>query len=218
MIQRDWIKVSIENLSDQEIRPDTLYTRYSFGKSTLHISFYPGWNDYTQTWSINSNNLQLTFDTYRIEMINDTGLIISIQGFRLIKFLSEEYLSGKAEHLDSIGLYNDKPLFRANYYITPRYRKGSLRDYVQKELEGFHITKANYFSATFIVTEEGRVESVVIRKGITEAFDAMVMKTLLKTSKDWIPAKFRGKPIQTEMIYEIKYLDALNPHKLGSLQ
>ena len=63
MIQRDWIKMSIENLSDRPIEPDTIFTRYSFGKSTLHISFYTGWNNYIQTWSVSSNNLQLTFDT-----------------------------------------------------------------------------------------------------------------------------------------------------------
>jgi len=67
MIQRDWIKVSIQNLSDRQTGPDTLYTRYSFGKSALHISFYPGWNDYIQTWRLRGNNLTVGFDTYRIE-------------------------------------------------------------------------------------------------------------------------------------------------------
>ena len=45
-IQRSWIKTSIENLSNTPIEPDTLYTRYTFEKSSLNISFYPGWDDY----------------------------------------------------------------------------------------------------------------------------------------------------------------------------
>jgi hypothetical protein len=219
VIQRDWIKVSLENLSNQDIGPDTLYTRYSFSKSNLNMSFYPGWNDYTQTWTRSGNNLTLGFDTYNVELLNDTALIIALDGFRRLKFLSEEYLSSKEQYLDSIGQYNSKPLFKANNYITPRYKgQGSFRDYVQKDLEGYNIKKAAYFLATFIVTEDGRVENVIVRKGITEGFDAAVTKQLLKSSKHWTPARFKGKPIQAEMIYEIKYLDALTPHNSGTLQ
>jgi hypothetical protein len=72
--------------------------------------------------------------------------------------------------------------------------------------------------ATFIVTEEGKVENVIVRKGITGGFDAAVTKQLLKTSKNWTPAHFKGKPVQTEMMYEIKYLDALTPYNSGILQ
>lgn len=219
MIRRDWIKVSTENLSNQEISPDTLYTRYSFGKSSLYISFYPGWNDHTQTWSSNNNNLIIGFDTYKVELLHDTALIIALDGFRRFKFLSEEYLSSKEQYLDSIGQYNNKPLFKANNYITPRYKgKGSFRDYVQNDLEGYNIKKASYFLATFIVTENGKVENIVIRSGITEGFDAEVKRKLSNSSGKWTPARFRGKPIQTEMSYEIKYLDALSPRSLGTLQ
>ena len=219
MIQRDWVKVSLENLSTQNIEPDTLYTRYSFTKSNLNMSFYPGWNDYTQNWSIRGDNLTLGFDTYRIELLNDTALIIALDGFRRFKFLSEELLSGKEQYIDSIGQFNGKPLFKANNYITPRYKgPGSLKDYVQKDLEGYNIKQAAYFLATFIVTEEGRVENVVIKKGLTEGFDAAIKKQLVRSSKNWMPARFKGTPIQTEMIYEIKYLDPLTPRNSGILQ
>jgi hypothetical protein len=219
MIQRDWIKVSIENLSNHEVGPDTLYTRYSFSRSVLYISLCPGLNDYTQTWAMSGNNLTIGFDTYQIEVLNDTALTISLDGFRRMTFLSEEHLSSNDEHLKTLGQYNEKPLFKANHYITPRYNgKGSFREYVHKNLEGYNIKKASYFMATFIVTEEGKVENVIVRKGITGGFDAAVTKQLLKTSKNWTPAHFKGKPVQTEMMYEIKYLDALTPYNSGILQ
>lgn len=218
MIQRDWIKVSTENLSDQEIAPDTLYTRYSFSKSSLNISLYPGWNDYTQNWLYKDNYLTIGFDTYKIELLNDTALTIALDGFRRFKFLSEEYLSSNEQYLDSIGQYNNKPLYKANNYISPRYNgKGRFRDIVQKDLEGYHIKKATNFLATFIVTEDGKVENIIIHKSIAEGFDAAVTKQLLKSSKKWSPARFDGKPVQTEMIYEIKYLDSLTPHGSGIL-
>ena len=218
MLQQEWIKSSIENLSNRETAQDTLYTRYTFRKSSWNVSFDPGWDYYTQSWSMNGKNLTLGFDTYRIEELNDTSLTIALDGFRRMKFLSEAYLSTKEEHLDSLGQYNNKPFYKANHYITPRFKgKENFRDFVQKDLEGFNIRKANYFLATFIVTEEGKVENVIIRNGITEGFDAAATKQLYKSSGKWAPARFKGKPIQTEMKYAIKYLDSITPQHSGVL-
>lgn len=211
-LQRDWIKVSTENLSAQEIPKDTLYTRYSFTKSALNISFYPGWNDYNQTWSMNGKNLKLGFDTYKVEVLNDTALVISLNGFRRFRFVSEEYLSRKEEFLDSIGTYNNKTLYEANDYFSPRYKpEGSFRHYVEKSLVGYNIKKAAYFKATFIVTEDGSVENVQIVNGITYGFDEAAKMQIAKSSGKWRPASVNGKKIQTQMTYDIKYLDSLTP-------
>lgn len=211
-IQKSWIKTEIINLSGTETEPDTLYIRYSFDKSILYISFYPGWDDYKQEWVIDGNNLRIGFDTYKIEELTDTTLTIALKGFRRLKFSSEEYLSNQEKNLISLGDFNGKPLYKANNYITPRYsKKTSLPTIIQKHLEGYNIKKANYFLATFIVNTEGKIENVKIVKGITDGFDKEVIKQLLKTSKDWQPAYFKGKPIQTQMVYEIKYLDSLVP-------
>ncbi len=218
LLQRDWIKTSIENLSGREAGPDTLYTRYSFGKSKVDISFYPGWNEFSQDWSINGSNLTIGFDTYQVETLNDSVLTISLAGFRRVNLLSEKLLASKEENLVSIGQYNGKPLYRANDFISPRYKgKGSFRSRIQANLEGYHIQKATYFLATFIITEEGKVENVIIRNGITHGFDAEVKRQLEKTSKDWKPAQFKGSPVQVEMAYEIKYLGGLSPFSSGSL-
>jgi hypothetical protein len=79
-IQKDWIKSEIINLSDKLVDKDTLYTRYSFERSTLYISFYPGWDDFKQEWSVNGNNLTIGFDTYKIEELTDTSLTIALEG------------------------------------------------------------------------------------------------------------------------------------------
>ncbi len=211
-IQRSWIKTAVENLSDRPIKPDTMYTRYTFGKTALNISFYPGWDDFKQTWAVSGNHVTIGFDTFVIEALNDTTLVIALDGFRRIMFLAEDYLSQQDKNLIPLGEYNGKPLYKANQYITPRFTgKVAFRDLIQKNTEGYNIKKASYFLATFIVTEEGKVENVKVIKGITEGFDREITKQLLNTSKDWKPAYFRGRPIQTEMFYDIKYLDALTP-------
>jgi hypothetical protein len=217
-IQRSWIKTSIENLSNTPIEPDTLYTRYTFEKSSLNISFYPGWDDYKQTWSVNNDNVTIGFDTYKIETLTDTTLTISLDGFRRLKFVVEESLTNQKGNLDSIGVYNGKPLYKANQFVNPRFiGKGVFRNIIQKNTEGYNIKKASYFLATFIVNVEGKVENVKIVRGITEGFDNEIAKQLTKTSKDWRPAYFQGKPIQTEMSYEIKYLNSLTPYNSGNL-
>ncbi|HSC54955.1 MAG TPA: hypothetical protein VLC98_15080 [Phnomibacter sp.] len=209
-IQKSWVKMAIENLSQKEIATDTLYTRYTFDKSKLYISFYPGWDDYQQEWSIDRDNLTMGFDTYHIEELTDTSLVIKLDGFRKVSLLAEEYLSGQEKYLDSIGVYNGKPLYKANKFITPRYLKGkSLQAQIQKNTSGYNIKKANRFLATFIVTENGEIENIKVVKGIGEGFDKEVVRQLQQTSKDWKAARYKASAIQTEMFYEIKYLDSI---------
>lgn len=217
-ILKSWIKSETINLSDKPFDPDTLYTRYTFERSTLYISFYPAWDDFKQKWSVNGNNLTIGFDTYKIEELTDTSLTIALEGFRRLKFLSEDYLSTQEKNLIQIGEFKGKPLYKATSFITPRYsKKTSLKDFIQKNLEGYNIKKATYFLATFIVTEEGKIENIQIVQGITDGFNNEIIKQLLKTSKDWKPAQFLGKPIQTQMFYDIKYLNSLTPYNSGSL-
>ena len=92
-LQKSWIKMSIENLSQVVMDPDTLYSRYTFDKSKLYISFYPGWDDYKQDWSIRKNKLTIGFSTYRVNELTDTSLVIVADGFRKLSFLAEEYLT-----------------------------------------------------------------------------------------------------------------------------
>jgi hypothetical protein len=212
LIQKSWIKISIENLSNRKVATDTLYTRYDFDASTLYISFYPGWDDYQQHWSVNGRNLKIGFDTYQIEELTDSSLTIFLDGFRRIRFLSEQYLSNQEKHLRVIGQCNGKPLYQANQFITPRYkRRMSFPSIIQKEVEGYNIKKATHFIMTFIVDEKGRIENAKIVNGITAGFDKEVISQLMKTSKSWRPAFHKGSPVQTQMFFEIKYLDSIVP-------
>ena len=212
-LRKSWIKQTVENLSGRNMEPDTLYTRYTFDKSgTLYMSFYPGWDDYEQQWTVNENDLTIGFDTYKIEELTDSSLIISKSGFRRVALLSEDHVSSLDKNLIPMGTFNDKPLYQANKFITPRYAtKTSLREFIQQDTERFNIKKATYFLVTFIVTEKGEIEDIKVVKGIKPDFDAEIVKQLKKTSKKWKPAYFKGAPVQTQMFYDIKYLDSLTP-------
>lgn len=215
---KSWIKVKTENLSATEIEPDTLYTRYTFAKSNeIRFSFYPGWDDYKQTWTQNGNNLTIGFDTYKIEQLTDTSFVIALDGFRRFWFLAEEHLAAKPENLERIGEYGGAPLYKGNRYITARYKKEKLRDELQKNLEGYHGKDAAHFLATFVVTIEGKIENIQIVHGISEGFTNEFTRQILKTSKHWQPAMVNRHPVQTQMFYEIKYLKSLIPYNSGRL-
>lgn len=208
-ILKSWIKREIYSLPGNTRIDDTLYTRYSFQKNKVYISFNPGWNDAKQEWSMEASQLRIGFATYTIEEITDSTLIISSPGFRRILLDNEDYLNRKSTNLQKIGEFNNEPVYKANEYITPRYKKEGLREFISQNLEGYNIRKAITFMASFIIKKDGSVDNIQIINGISEGFDAEVIKQLKKTSKDWTPAFHNGEPIQAQMIYTIKYLDSI---------
>jgi hypothetical protein len=207
LIQKSWIKTEIEDLTGNANITDTNYTRYTFQKSSVYISFYPAWNDYKLDWSLTNDIVRIGFEDYKIEEISDTSLTIFSGGFRRIKFLSETYMQQQDSNLIFLKTYNEKPLFKANRYITPRYLDPkSLSKILQQNTSGYNINTAYYFLITFIITEKGEVENIQLVKGISDGFDNEVISQLKKTSKHWQPAIYKGQPIQTEMFYDIKYI------------
>jgi TonB-like protein len=217
-IQRSWIKKTVINLTGKEpkIEADTLYTRYVFDGPNLYISFYPGWDSYKQEWSMGDNQLTVGFANYIIEALTDTSLTIMQPGFRRMEFLSEEYISSQDQNLISLGEFNGKPLYQANKLISPRYLKHlSFYDKMREGLELGNITQPDIFQVTFIVTEEGKVENVQLVKGMAPGHDKEVMERIQKSSKSWKPAFYKGQPIQTRFLFEVKFLPSLIRNQSG---
>lgn len=208
---KSWIKRESYTLPDNTRVEDTLYTRYSFQRSKIDISFSPGWSDnaFPQEWELSGDQLRIGFTTYTIEELTDSTLIIASPGFRRVVLDDEKWLSQKPENLHVIGVFNNEPLYEANKFITPRYKKDGLRNVIQQSVEGYNVKKATTFIASFIVKKDGTIDNIQIIKGITDGFDAEVTRQLKKTSKDWSPAVYKGQPIQTQILYTIKYLDSI---------
>ena len=139
-------------------------------------------------------------------------MTIFLKGFRRVKFLSEDYLNKQSTLPELIGQHKGQPLYKANNYVTPRFSKGkSFYGEISSNVRDYNIKKATLFQVSFIVNEKGKVENVQIVKGITEGYNKEVAKLILKSSKRWKPAVFQGQPVQTKMLFEIKYLDSTVP-------
>ena len=208
---KSWIKRESFTLPDNIRVEDTLYTRFFFRSNTVDIAFYPGWidNAFPQDWQLSGDQLRIGLTTYTIEELTDSTLIIASPGFRRVVLDDEKRLSQRPENLHAIGVFNNEPLYEGNRFITPRYKKDGFRKFIEQNLEGYNIKKATTFTASFVVKKDGTVDSVQIIKGISDGFNAEVIRQLKKTSKDWTPAVYGGQPIQTQMLYTIKYLDSI---------
>ncbi|MBN8856626.1 MAG: hypothetical protein BGO55_23745 [Sphingobacteriales bacterium 50-39] len=209
LLLKTWIKTGVYNVSDGQQVKDTLYTRYTFLKKNAYISFNPAWDGQSFNWSIDGKKLTVGFAAWEIEELTDSTLSISQPGFRKLKFYAEDYLARDSSHLIQMGEFNNEPVYQGNRYITPRWKKPSLDEYLHKEVSVYEIRKANYFEVSFIITKQGTVENIKVTKGIIPDFDDMVVDLLKKTSSQWIPATFRGQTVQTQLIYHIKYLDSI---------
>jgi hypothetical protein len=212
LLRKSWIKASIEDFRGKH-EPDTMYMRYVFSKSVVLFGFDPGWHYMQMPYAVNGNTLTLGIDQWTIETLTDTTLTIFLTGSQRIKFVAEGYLQTKDEYLIQIGSYSGKPLYKTNRVITPRYEKPNLLvDDVEKQdrSDDYNIRKAGTFLMSFIVTDDGKIEDPKILKGVASGFDKNIIKELLRTSKRWSPAMFKGQPVQTLMLFEIKFLDSLD--------
>lgn len=215
LLSRSWIKASIEEFNREPQQPDTVYIRYVFEKSGVLFGFEPSWHDMEMPFSLKGNALTIGFDQWTVETVTDSTLTIFLPGFRRMSFVAEDYLRTKDEYLIQIGEHNGKPLYKANRIVTPRYKKPyALINDVKKQdrSDDYNIRKAGTFLMSFIVTDEGKIEDPKILKGVAAGFDKSIIKELLKTSKRWSPATFKGRPIQTRMVFQIKFLDSLDKY------
>ncbi len=213
LLKRSWIKHSIEEFADQLQEPDTAYLRYTFEDSQVLYGFEPGWHNMVMPYTLSKNRLKLGFDQWTIEALTDSTLTIFLRGFRRMHFYAEGYLVKK--HLDGlqVGNYNGKPVYKADRIITPRYnRRNALGLDIHKEdrSDDYNIRKAGTFLMSFIVTDEGKIADPKILAGVAPGYDLNVVKELWKTSKHWTPATFKGQPVHTLLLHEVRFLDSFD--------
>jgi hypothetical protein len=217
LTKHNWIKIKVENLSDQPVREDTTYTRYTFDGKTVKISFYPGWNEQEYLWSYsNAPFLAVGFQTYILEEMTDSTMVFYAPEYRRFRFLSEEAFK-KLKVPDTTARFNDHTVYVADNYLTPRC-KTNVNYLISSKCGPLKIgKKAITFQATFIVTDKGKVDDVKIINGISEGYDAEFIKQIKKTSGDWTPAKVGENAVYSQMSFEVKYLDSFGDPNMGHI-
>lgn len=217
LTKHNWIKMQVENLSDQPISQDTVYTRYAFSGKSVNISLNPAWNGSEFLWSYsNAPFLTIGFQTYILEEMTDSTLVISAPEFRRFHFISEEAYA-KQQAPDTTTRFNDHTVYVSSKYLTPRL-KYHLFNLITDKCDKLKVgQKAITFRATFIVTDHGKVEDVKIVSGISEGYDSEFLKQMKKTSGDWAPAKIGEQAVYSQMTFEVKYMDSIGDPNIGHI-
>lgn len=207
LLRKSWIVQAIY-LADSSRLGDTSYTRFTFDKNKSYISRVPAWNSNPQDWSLDGELLTIGIVTYHIDVLTDSMLVLSSPGFRTMVMKDENRLNRDSANLHEVGKVNGEPLYEANKHITPRFKNGDLEKLVHGKLSEFSIERASTFRASFTVNKDGTVSDVHVLQGILDAYDKAVVDALSRTSKDWAPAIFDDHPVNTQMIFTLRYLDS----------
>lgn len=215
-LQQSWIKTEIENLSGIPIEPDTLYTRYTFNKSEVNISFNPTWNGTVMQWSYNEPFLTIGLQAYVVEELTDSTLVFYADGFRRFRFVSEAVFK-KRQQPDTTSPFNDHTVYIVSKYLSPRIKK--VRGAISDKLSEVHtVKKAATFTATFVVTDQGKVDGVKIVNSIAADYDNEFVKQIKKTSGNWVPAKIGNTPVYSLVTFEVMYMDSIADPNFGHIK
>ena len=207
MLLKSWIVTGIY-LPDSSKMEDTTYLRYTFDRNKCYVSLLPDWNENPLDWSRSDDLLTIGVVIYHIDRLTDSTLILSSPGFRTMTMEDEICRTRDSTHLRMVATINGEPVYQANHFITPRYKKGDLYKFIGEKYADISIVKASTFRASFVVHKDGSVSDIKLIQGIFEDLDNIVLKAIGLTSKEWAPATFNGTPVNTQVIYTIRYLDS----------
>lgn len=119
------------------------------------------------------------------------------------------------EHLQDISEWGPKDyvstiatdtVYKTSSKIHPLFLKpGGFNYALQKNVKSYiryiRTSKKNdlLFCATFIVKKSGGIENIKIIKGLDEQFNKEFIKTCEKTEKNWDPAQYNNKPVDSQV-------------------
>lgn len=86
--------------------------------------------------------------------------------------------------------------------------KGSLHKFLAKNIQYPPLARENNVQGTvvaeFIVTKQGRIVNIVIKKSLSKECDEEVIR-IIKLMPAWIPARRYGSPISFRMILPVSF-------------
>lgn len=215
LLQKSWIKVNVENLSETEMKPDTMYTRYTFSGNRMYISYNPGWDDYPMEWSVEDRYIKLGIVTYILQELTDSTFVFYQDGFRKYHLISESKFA-TLKTPDTTAPFNGETVYLADKHLTARFKNHKIfYNLISQQISSkFQISRKSNIEVRFIVTNNGKVENVRVIQGIMEDYDQEMIRLISKTSGNWIPAQIGNQAVNCEMKYEIKYLSSIgSPYK-----
>ncbi|TDW97598.1 energy transducer TonB [Dinghuibacter silviterrae] len=205
---KSWICVSSMSLPDSIVGNNSAYIRYTFEPRTSYVSFDPRWNEHSQDWSLEGNQLKMGSVTYTVEELTDADLVLVQPGIQVVTFRDEQLFCRDSTHLIQDGIFKSEPVFTANRWFAPRLKSEDLHPIIGAALGSSASYRGKVFAVSFVIGTDGSVNDVHVLQSVKDSYDQKVLKQLDKTSGLWTPPFFHGHPIQTRMVFRMNYAGA----------
>lgn len=205
-----WMKIKAIYNSGENLPVDNKlnqsYLRLSFetnGKAYKEINPYD--KTYIFDFSTSGNNLKIGFLNYQINYLANDTLILVEEGKNGINasstkyiFVSEKlYQSNISLTPDMIILSGVDSIFIENKRLIARFNDDiSFHEFLKNNMPAAQGLSANgFFMATFVITDNGLIDSIKIHRGLNKSFDNQFIKAVNKSAKLWIPAKLNQRNV-----------------------
>lgn len=220
-----WIKTKMEAFDK---KPNTFiqqrnekFMKYTFEKnSQMYISSVFNEKGNELKYNLNNDVLDLAFNKFKIEKINNNELIlielnnnkISPNSTRFFFTREQFYLDNLAIHKNDIIKEGDNSIYLENEKVYPKFKnkdKSDVKNFIQPYVEGLSKSKEHLSYSTFLINTDGKVSDVKIHHHINKSYDKNLKKAILKTSGMWVSPVVNGKKVK--VIKEISFHYILYP-------
>ncbi|MDJ1479380.1 energy transducer TonB [Cytophagaceae bacterium YF14B1] len=206
-----WVKLSANFQNGDDLPLDhpvrQNYVRFDFNKKgNAYKTTNPLDKGYMFKYQANGNNLKIGFINYMIKRLSSDTLVLVEEGRNgfdnsaiMYSLTRESLYQKKLPLLEELLIVRDSDtLYIENEKIRARFEKDeSFHEYLRKGIPEYSnvVSSDNFFMATFIVDQNGKIDSIKIHKSLNKSFDKQFIKAVNSSSGYWEPAQLNGKNV-----------------------
>ncbi|RPE00240.1 hypothetical protein EGM88_02960 [Aureibaculum marinum] len=184
------------------------YLRFDFiNYEKVFKTAFPLDNGYIFQYKILNNLIKIGFVNYKIENLSKNELVLIEQGVNgfdessiKYSFIPENDYQNKLALTNEMLIISDKDtIFIESEKIRAKFKnEKSFHSFITDEISEYSnvVSSNNYFLATFIINEKGKIDSLKIHKGINKRFDKQFLKAVEKSEKYWTPAEYDNRNVK----------------------
>ena len=204
----NWVKVNVTYSTGKPLPVGHIlkssYLRFTFkGNGIAFKTSDPLSNGLRFNYNTQGENLQIGFINYKIlSVAKDTLTVLEegLSGFdgNAVKLeLVKENLYQNSLPLEKETIISDTPkVYKESEKIRAIFNADeNFQEFLRKQIPSYdqHQSKNGFLLATFIVSDNGKIDSLTIHMGIDKKFDRQFTKAVYKAENYFLPAQLNGQ-------------------------
>jgi hypothetical protein len=195
----DWIRIKGEYQDGDQLENNNTaraIVRYRFTKKEVFVIF-PG-NTQPVSYNRTGNRIAIgPVQKFVIEEYTKSALtLVDAEGAKPIRYYMVPTDSFQIKRKYAFEAIGQDTIYTEGPGIEPIYLKGH-NEFMQSLMGGFSQTVGFHFS--YIVEKDGSIGDVVVTVSSNPKQDKRLVQLVKKSSGKWIPATYKGKPINVRL-------------------